>query len=50
MIPLATLIAPGGAVCEVEGDELIAALKADGFEVAGEKKPARKQSVSKSEK
>lgn len=48
---MATLIAPSGAVCEVEGDELIAALKADGFTVEGEKKaPAKKSVASKTEK
>jgi len=43
---MATLIAPGGSVCEVEGDDLIAALKADGFTEADveKKSPARRAS------
>ena len=48
---MATLIAPSGSVCEVEGEELIAAMKADGYTVVGEKKaPAKKAAAKKSEK
>lgn len=42
------LIAPSGAECEVEGDDLIESLKADGFkEVERPKAPAKKAASSK---
>ena len=41
------LIAPSGAECEAEGDDLIAALKADGFTVEGEKKAPAKKAASR---
>ena len=49
---MATLIAPGGSVCEVGDDvALIAALKSDGWTVQGEKKqPEKKASPRKSQK
>lgn len=39
---MATLVSPGGSVCEVEGDVLIASLKADGWTAEGAQPPAKR--------
>lgn len=38
---MATLVTPEGTVCEVEGEALIASLRADGWSLRVEEKPKR---------